>query len=420
MRRVLLVTYDFPPVGGSGVQRIAKFAKYLPGFGWQPVVLTSRHGRTGPRDPTLLADLGQTEVHRIRAPDLHRWLVALKGQISRGSAGHPAGLHGSHLGPWHPAAWLVPDGKLPWIPFGLQWSFGQRHRAWDLVLSTLPTPTAAILGSLISRAWRVPHVVDYRDPWTGAFYMPRRFTFLRRLEAAWERRILAGAAAVSVVPGVLESLPKAHAAVRVIHNGYDESDFTNAVPIREEGRFVIAHVGILWRDRDVGPLASAIDILLQQRPELSQRLRFIQVGRIDQCVSAQLEGLGETVEVSLRPSVTHHEAIGHMLGADLLYLPTSHDHVPGKTYEYLRSGTPILGLGGRNSHLAKLIAGTGGGQVVDHSDFTAMASFISELINGDRPHPPAGSSQLVRYSREAAAGALAGLFDDALKQGTAP
>jgi glycosyltransferase involved in cell wall biosynthesis len=412
MRRVLLVTYDYPPVGGSGVQRIAKFAKYLPDFGWQPVVLTSQHGRIGPQDQTLLADVGQQEVHRIKAPDPHRWLTSLRSTISRETAGCPRGLHCSHLGPWHPAAWLVPDGKLPWIPFGVRWALGQRHRTWDFVLSTLPTPTAAILGSLISRAWDVPHVVDYRDPWTGAFYMPRRFPFLQRMEAALERRILASAAAVSAVPGVLEVLPRSNVPARVIHNGYDESDFSDAVPIRGDGRFVIAHVGILWRERDLSPLASAIDLLRQRLPDVSQRLQFIQVGRIDQFVAAQLERLGGTVEVTLRPSVTHREAIGYMLGADLLYLPTSHDHVPGKTYEYLRSGTPVLGLGGENSHLAKLIAETGGGRVVERSDCHEAAAFISDLMNHGQPYAPIEESRLVRYSRQTAAGALASLFDD--------
>ncbi|UCF20476.1 MAG: hypothetical protein JSU87_03440 [Gemmatimonadota bacterium] len=412
MRRVLLVTYDFPPVGGSGVQRISKFAKYLPRFGWQPIVLTSRRGRMGPQDRTLLADLGEPEIHRTIAPDPYRWLASLGRRLSDRPASHPRGLHGNRLGPWHPAAWLVPDGKLPWLPFGVHWALKHRARACDAVVSTVPTPTAAILGSLISRAWRVPHIIDYRDPWTGGFYLPRRFSLLQHLEAAWERRILTGAAAACVVPGVLESLPDVDTPIRLIHNGYDETDFDEVTPTRADGDFVIAHVGILWRERDLAPLIGACGLLRDQLPEVAARLHFIQIGRIDRHVATQIQQLGATVRASAHPSVSHREAIGRMLAADLLYLPTSHDHVPGKTYEYLRSDTPILALGGRHSHLAKLLDETGGGLVVNHSDQQAIAHLIAGSVNGARPFPPVNQARLTQFSREAAARALASLLDD--------
>jgi hypothetical protein len=413
MRSVLLVTYDFPPAGGSGVQRIAKFAKYLPAYGWRPVVLTTHRGRSGPRDPTLLEDVEHAEIHRTRAPDLYRWLGAVKRVLGIREDAYPVNLHGNHRGPWHPAAWLIPDGKLPWIPFGARWALTHRRdRHCDVVLSTLPTPTAAVLGSIIARFWRVPHVIDYRDPWSGGYYMPKRFELLRRLESAWERRILAGASAAVIAPGVHESLPRLDTPVEVIHNGFDEEDFVGAHPHRPpNGGFIIAHVGVLWRERGVSPLLAPLRLLRATSPALAEQLHFVQVGRVDRCVTGELEALGKSVRVSVYPSVSHSEAIAYMLGADILYLPTSHDYLPAKTYEYLRSGTPILALGATGSRLHSLLAETGGGEAIDPHHDHEIARYIEHVMTQSDCHQRAKLPALERYSRESSAQALAQVLE---------
>ncbi|UCG85392.1 MAG: hypothetical protein JSW71_15855 [Gemmatimonadota bacterium] len=411
MRRVLLVTFDFPPVGGSGVQRVAKFAKYLPHFGWRPVVLTTRYGRGGPRDSTLAEELESVEVYRAHAPDPYRWLRSLMRRLHTRPESRSDRIHGGHLGPLHPAAWLIPDGKVGWLPFGVGWALNHDHRGYQAVLSTLPTPTAAILGSLISRLWRVPHVVDYRDPWSGGYYLPRRPKLLARLESAWEKRILLQASAVSAVPEAANALPKAETPVWVIHNGYDEADFTDTVPKRIDAGFVIAHVGILFRGRDMQPLSAALRILRKRRPRLHQQVHLVQVGRVDDSVARQLQELSHEIRLSQFPSVNHADAISYMSGADLLYLPTSHDHLPGKTYEYLRSGTPLLGLGDRGSQLHCLIEETGGGLVFARDDHDAVARFIEATAVGASPARPADHSRLARYSREACARTMAELLD---------
>ena len=409
VKRVLLVTFDFPPVGGSGVQRVAKFAKYLPCFGWHPVVLTTRYGRGEPRDPTLAEELGSVEIHRTCAFDPYRWLSRMRPN-SR-SESDPGRIHGGQLGPLHPAAWLVPDGKLGWLPFGFGWALNHTRDGFDAVLSTLPTPTSAILGSLIARVWRVPHIIDYRDPWSGAYYMPKRPALLARLESACERRILSHAGGVSAVPEAAQALPPTDTPVWVIHNGYDEADFTVVEPRRTDAGFVIAHVGILWQGRDMGPLGAALQILRVKRPELYQQVHFLQVGRVDSFVARQLLDLSSQVRLARLPSVGHADAISYMTGADLLYLPTSHDHLPGKTYEYLRSGTPVLGLGRRDSQLHELIAETGGGWVLEPDDSDAIAQCIEDVIVGSRHVQLVDRSKLARYSREAGARTVAQLLD---------
>lgn len=417
MRRVLLVSYDFPPAAGSGAYRVAKFAKYLPTHGWQPVVLTTRHGRWGPVDPTLLAGLEGVEIHRTRVADPYRLFAATRRALQSPKAANSGRLHGGNLSRWHPAAWLVPDAKLAWIPFAVAWGLTRRpRRRCEIVLSTIPTPTAAILGSLIAKLWGVPHIVDYRDPWSGAFFLPQRVKPLQRLERAWERRILEDASAAVITPGVKEKLPSVATPLRLIPNGYDEDDFKGARPRRPGSGFVIAHTGLLYKERDLAPLLNAVRLLDERNAGSAQRLHFLQVGRTDAHVADQLEQLSEKVQVTAIPTVPHAEAIAYMLGADLLYLPTNDDLLPGKTYEYLRSGTPILGLASQSSSLGPLLAETAGGQAFAPADWEKIATYLEERLRGG-PARPGPARAVERYSRRAATHALARLLEEVAASG---
>ncbi len=413
MRRVLLVSYDFPPAAGSGTYRVAKFAKYLPEFGWKPVVLTTRHGRWGPVDSTLLAGLEGIEIHRTRVADPFRLLAATRRALRSPTVIDSGRLHGGNLGRWHPAAWIVPDAKLAWIPFALTWCVTQRpEQRCDIVLSTLPTPTATILGSLIAKLWAVPHVVDYRDPWSGAFYLPKRVKTLQRLERAWEQRILEHASAAVITPGVKEKLPTVETPFTLIPNGYDEDDFKGVPSQRPGPGFVVAHTGLLYKERGLAPLVTAIRVLDQRSPGLADRFHFLQIGRTDAHVKAQLQQLSERVRVTTIPTVSHAESIAYMLGADLLYLPTVDDLIPGKAYEYLRSGTPILGLASETSSLGSLLAETGGGRVFRPTDWDAIAAYLEERIRHGRSSSATSAPSVQRYSRRATTRSLAQLLDE--------
>ncbi len=417
MKRVLIVTYDFPPVGGVSVQRVAKFAKYLPRHGWQPTVLTTRRGRIGPQDRSLFADLPAMPIHRTPAPDPVRLLVALKALFT--DSHRPdrdlVGPADGRVGPWHPAAWVIPDAKLPWIPFGLHWAARvPRNERGDVVLSTLPSPTAAILGHLIARMWGAPHVIDYRESWSNALYLPRRLHPLRWLETRLERAILTHASAAVAVPGVRHDLPNYGTPVCLIPNGYDETDFARVAVRKPSDQFVIAHVGVMWQGREVDPLIPAVNLLARRNERSVARLHFLQVGRTDSYSKRRLEALSTRTRVSVLPAVDHSDALAYMIGADLLYLPTIRNYIPTKSYEYVRSGVPIVGVGHAATNLAGLLRETGTGQVFDPEDAAGIAAYIDRLVNRGRRPPGPPSPAVAAYSREANTGRLAALLDEVL------
>ncbi len=140
-------------------------------------------------------------------------------------------------------------------------------------------------------------------------------------------------------------------------------------------------------------------------------MHFLQVGQVDRHVAHQMEINTLGVPISYEPYVSHADAIAYMQGADLLYLPTSHDCMPGKSYEYLRSQKPVLGLGAPGSHLHRLIAETGGGHVVPHDDFRGIARVIERAMTEASAYRPARRDVLSAYSREAGTRRLARLLD---------
>lgn len=419
VKRVLLISYDFPPTGGSGVQRPTKFAKYLPKYGWRPVVLTTRRGRPVARDPSLLEDVGDVEVHRTPAPNPDRTLKRLRKMFARpdGVDAELVAAEPRRVGPWNPRAWLVPDAKVFWIPFGLAWAarVARNDRA-DLVLSTIPSPSVAILGWRIARMWGVPHVVDYRDRWAGGFHIPQRIRPLEAFELSLEREILAHASAAVVVRDeelstIRRLVPDRNLPVEIIMNGYDESDFEGVRPQRPVGGFVIAHVGVLYQCRDLGGLVNALKILATREPHLLRQVHFVQVGTVAFFARQQLAEMEKIVRVSVVPQVPHPEAIGYMLGADLLCLPTYDNAVPGKTFEYLRAGRPILGIGDDAPSLREILTPLRRGEVFTRDDAAGVGRYLKRIMRDGSRVEPADIEALTVFSREAGVERLAALLD---------
>ncbi len=360
-RSVVFVAYYFPPDGGGGTQRVAKFCKYLPEFGWQPVVVTrpepGTRGSWDPRDESLLGEIGERTVV-LRA------------------AAQPAPRR----------RWTRFDADPGWIAAATEAARRAvaEHRASAVVVSMSPFSLWRC-GRELERSCGVPVVYDLRDPWAldGWRSYRSRLEWAADLRAMRETLAHAGGvianteesrrAIASLVPGLEER------RLAVIPNGFDAADFEKAPGAAPGGDGVLRllhsgtpHNYVLYPPR--GP-RGLLRRLLEFRPEpirtsgrtfrhvlaalreLRRRgersaapLRFVHVGPADEatrrCVAES--GVGDAVELAGYRS--HDETIAQVLGADALFLPL-HDLppgrrsliVPGKTYEYLASGRPILG-----------------------------------------------------------------------------
>jgi hypothetical protein len=403
LRRLLLVTRNFAPTSHVSVERAIKLAKYLPRFGWTPTILTGAPPSPGlPEDPSLLDQVSGIEVLRARAPELtvlYSSSRAVKGG-GKGEARHSA----PRRGPLHPKSWIVPDLQVLWYPFAVRAALRRaRGGGWDAVVGTCFPPTALLIAYRIGVRLRLPYVPDFRDSWTAYHGAPERPAPLAALERRLEARILRRAAAVvtvnrAFVTHTMESLAEAERPpLHVIGNGYDEDDFRDTVPA-DLPPFSIVHTGLLRR----APVAlwAALAHAVSIRPELRGRLHFWQVGFVDPRAGAALDSPPEGVAVHQVPPAPQREAIGYMLGADLLMVEEFGMVMPSKTLQYLRAGRPILCLLERNGQIRDVLAGMPQAYLASPRETPKVGELIARLASAPRTAPLEPSPPVTAHSRE--------------------
>lgn len=362
MTRVLFLAYHFPPNGGAAVQRNAKFARYLPELGYEPVVVTGPGPSTDrwtPRDDTLEHDLPEgLEIHRIaaHAPPAS---TGLKRRTERLLARRP---------PWE--SWWVEAALAAGLRAGPE---------TDVIYASLVPYETADAAAQLSLRLGIPWVADLQDPWAlDEMWLYPSGTHRRRDLQRMERLLSTAEAVIMNTPEavlrVARHLPRlAERLTPAIPNGFDAADFACPAPLRAGSVFRIAHTGYLHtalgrRQRKTAAmrrflggepvpgvdiltrshvfLLAALDELRRNDPTHSDTLELHLAGSL---TPADLEVVDGHPLVHLHGYMTHGETVDLMRSADLLFLPMQDlpggvraGIVPGKTYEYLASGTPIL------------------------------------------------------------------------------
>ncbi|MFP4228538.1 MAG: glycosyltransferase [Salinivenus sp.] len=432
-RRVLVLTYYFPPSGGPGVQRILKTVKYLPDLGWVPHVLTVREGAYPAHDSTLRDDIPTTAaVHRTSAWDPYQAYAWLTGQsdddaVVQGSVEGREKNWKEQLARWVRANLFLPDARVGWVPFAV-WR-GCRllatHRM-DAILTTGPPHSTHLAGAALERWTGVPWVADFRDPWTDINYyheLPHTEA-ARRIDRALERMVLRRAAAVTTVSPswrrlLIDKGDESEArSVHVVQNGFDEADIERGRHAIEEERFVLTHVGSLYASRN--PLGVWRALRRLRDASAVPRLRIRLVGMVDPTVREAIRSLNLEDITEVVPYVPHEEAVAYMQRAGLLLLsiedfPASAGMLTGKIYEYLATGRPIVGVGDPDGDAAALLRTTGGGRLFGRYDVEGLAQFIRAHYEDWRiasPRLGASLKALQPYRRRAQTERMAAVLND--------
>ena len=412
MKRILLISYYFPPLGMGGTQRLAAFARYLPEFGWQPEVLTVKDIAYFAYDPELLRGLENIPIHRTESLDPLRLLARLKRIDRHGSGAAGSAISGGGAGDRLRRAanlLLMPDNKIPWYPFALRRAGAiLRQKPFDAILSSGPPHSTHLIAMRLAKKHRLPWIADFRDGWAGGDFQPAPTALHRKADARLQKRVLAGASHVVAVSDGLRDLLRQAAPqdtpISTITNGYDAADFQE--PVQRNERFDAVHVGT------VGGFVRALNTLVAfgkfvRENGLSPndaRLHFVGAD-----ISGRLQSeirdcdLGPYAE--LHGYLPHSRAVAQMRQADLLlYLVDGEPYpgfIPGKTFEYLAAQRPILAAAPGIEGVRILLEG-GATRWLQPDDVDGIAralmAFYLEFAKGEAIRPKSGFA--ARYERK--------------------
>ena len=453
-RRVLVVSYFFPPAGDVGGQRTLRFIKHLPQFGWEPIVLTTANGRVSRLDETLLEQIPSgIEVHRTHSFERLNYGVAMDDGVSvDGTATAKAGGIWSRLlcelpkDLWRLLA--APDDKLGWVPYAVR--EGRRlmeARMFDAICVSGKPFSSYFIGRALSRRFEVPWIMDLRDLWTLNRRQRPRNRLVGLVEKRMERRFVHSAARVIANTSdnrsdFLVAYPECNPdKFVVITNGYDRDDFAN-LPDDKPSKFTIGYAGVFYvppRKRgglyrrmmglDGGhsrllethspqAIFEALGRIAQRRPELRDRIEIVIAGAGCERARPLADQYGVADMVRLVGSLPYRESLILMKQAHLLLFvlargEESRGWVPCKLYQYLGSGNPVLGLVPEGD-AKDIVEETGSGVTCAPDDVAAIEQAILDFYErhqrGERPYQPQWS-RIENYEARHLAGQLAECFD---------
>jgi glycosyltransferase involved in cell wall biosynthesis len=412
-KRVLIIAYNFPPLGGGGVQRTLKFSRYLPLFGWEPTVLTVSNPYAPLWDYSLEKELpADLQVFKAPAFELSRWENRFFSLFKPGvkSAAEKKG-NGSHLPPDIKAFpsnlrmnlkkiykfltfWLrVPDDQVGWVPFAILEGLSVlKSKKIDLIYTTSPPHSSQLIGLFLSKISGKPWVADFRDDWLEDEQRTSHYPgFYLRMERYLGKKLISNTSCMIANTEFKKEIynknyPQAK-RIEVIQNGFDAEDLMKARQNQDkwtDGKFHLCHTGYFYPGIAL-PFFETLKDFFLENPESREKIQVDLVGYLekeyrDWIIKNQLEDI-----IKFWGYLEHLSSINFLLKSHLLlHLIGSEGEfwkgvVAGKLYEYLASGKPILSFAPKGGESEKMILQANSGWVLDPNDKKGIKLKLKQL-----------------------------------------
>ncbi|HHU33928.1 MAG TPA: glycosyltransferase family 4 protein, partial [Bacteroidetes bacterium] len=355
MKKVLIITYYWPPSGGSGVQRWLKMSKYLPEAGWQPVVYTAENAEYPVEDPSLEKDISPDAIV-IKRPIVEPYSAYKKFLGIKKDKKIKAGFLSTeekssfkeNIARWIRGNLFIPDARCWWVRPSVKYLLSYlANNPVDAVISTGPPHSMHLIGLKLHEKTGLPWIADFRDPWTEIdFYDELRLTrWADRKQREMEREVLTKATkVVTVSRNWAEGLEQLGAEnVVVIENGFDFSPekLKDTVPLTQ--KFTISHVGIIGPSRNAPNLWKVLGQMVRETDGFKNDLEIRLIGQVDFSVTKSLQEHGLSQNSVIMPYIPHEEVMNKQFESQILLLlinntKNSKGILTGKFYEYLYAG----------------------------------------------------------------------------------
>ena len=402
MKKVLIISYYWPPSGGAGVQRWLKFAKYLPEFGWEPHVYTPENPEAPAQDESLLQDI-PAEVVVVKQPifEPYGFYKKFTGNKKSVNAGFLSENKDSRkklteqLSIWVRGNMFIPDARKFWIKPSIKFlkDYIQKEKI-DIVISSGPPHSMHLIAMGLKKKLDIKWIADFRDPWTNIdFYKDLMLTkSADRKHHRLEREVLQTAdEIISIGKTMATEFEEIRGRkVQVITNGFDADDF-EMQDKESSDDFVIVHVGSINADRNHTIFWEGLKELCIENTGFADKLRLRFIGKLDYSVIESVENFGLKDKFEQIEYVPHNQVKDYLFAADLLYLPlnntpNSKGILSGKFFEYLATAKPILGIGHPKGDAAEIMQETKAGAMIDFSEKDMLKQFIlNEFSNSNTP-----------------------------------
>jgi glycosyltransferase involved in cell wall biosynthesis len=395
-RNVLVLAYYFPPMGLSGVQRTLKFVKYLPEFGWRPIVVTAGETPYYAMDDSLIEeiqpqiDAGDIVVHRTKSSGAPGAKIARKeGKLLKLPSDAYQRFRSKLI-----QTFLQPDSRVRWKKHALKLIAEiYKTERIDAILTTAPPYTSFLIARELRAKYGTPYLMDYRDAWVSNkvlnFYAtPFHKAYARKLED----ECLRASDAITVVNRRMKEVLirdyefLSHEDVSILPHGYDREDIDKAAPfadhLKDPGRFRITYSGAFYVGRSPRVMLEAAKEAMLRIPEIAKHLELMFVGVLQKDYHNMIRKMGLEQVVTEKGYVAHRESVGLLLSSDVLWMTMSDDiSAPGKLYEYIGTGKPIIGLVPKRSQAERMLEEYGAGMAVQPDDVKGLTELIIKLYH---------------------------------------
>lgn len=425
MKKVLIITYYWPPSGGPGVQRVLKFVKYLPEMGWQPVILTVMKGEYPQLDETLQDEIPPgLKVYKSKSLEPFHLYKSFTGKDINEkiptyilSQSENESIK-NRIAKWVRANVFIPDAKIGWIPYAVK--SGKKiieQENIDVIFSSSPPHSLQNIAYRLKKATGLKWVADFRDPWSGAFWQEDspQTRLASKIEKYIEKKILTFADhVVSVSPAIIRKFNQEYKNnYSVIYNGYDARDFEN-LKRKKSDKFRIRYFGHLGKNQICKNLFAGLSKLCQQE---KSKIEINFYGSVHTSVQSEIEANGLNKYINLNPYLNHSLVVQEMVNSELLLLmiPNVKDNagiVTGKIFEYLATGNYILAIGPKDGDAAVILHYTSAGTMFDFQEPIENTLFkVYNNWQNDQLEPQYKTKAILKYDRKNLTKQLANILD---------
>lgn len=412
-KKVLIISYYWPPAGGPGVQRWLKFAKYLPENNWEPVIYIPENPSYPLLDESLVAEVpSDIKILKNKIWEPYRFAEKLNKNNEKFKGGQfDVGKNQSwksKLSIFVRGNFFIPDARVYWVNPSIKFLEKYlKENPVDVIVTTGPPHSMHLIGMGLKKLFpQIKWIADFRDPWTEiSYYKHLKLTSWadakhRRLEKEVFQK---ADVTLATSYGDAKNFEKAGAKSFTITNGFDKENLS--LKSNKNEKFIISYIGVLEQLRNPENLWKALENLAAKNAGFKKDLELRFVGRLDNIIQENLEKTILKDNLNIVGYIPHHESVKEMEKADMLLITNfpkqeSAGIIPGKIFEYLATQNPIISLGPKDADVQKILEETKAGAHFTYEDSTSIESFILEKYQDWKNDSISTESQnIMQFSR---------------------